>query len=90
MDSLVGMCTDIDCMNTLHKVSMDIFLAQVHGITDPTKVTGPSTTDATTPLLMDRLKLMFQTPPTPMPHLPPRDDGTPKGTPKGSFHPQNR
>ena len=84
---LMGMRANIDRMNTLHKVSTDIFLAQLHGIIDPTKVAGPSTTDATTPSPMDGLKLTFQTPPTPMPHLPPRDEGTPKGPPKGSFSP---
>ena len=84
---LMGIRADIDRMNMLHKASTDIFLAQLHGMTDPTKVTGPSTTDMTTPLPMDRLKLTFQTPPTPTPHLPPRDDGTSKGPPKGSFSP---
>ena len=49
----------------LHKASTDIFLAQLHGMTNPTKVAGPSTIDMTTPSPMDRLKLMFQTPPTP-------------------------
>ena len=43
---LMGICADVDCMNTLHKASMDIFLAQLHGMTDPTKVIGPSTIDA--------------------------------------------
>ena len=46
---LMGIRADVDRMNTLHKASTDIFLAQLHGMTDPTKVTGPSTTDATTP-----------------------------------------
>ena len=46
---LTGMRADINRMNTLHKVSTDIFLAQLHGINDPTKVAGPSTIDATTP-----------------------------------------
>jgi len=84
---LMVMRADIDRMNTLHKASMDILLAQLHGINDPTKVAGPSTIDTTTPLPMDGLKLTFQTPPTPMPHLPPRDEGTPQGPPKGSFSP---
>ena len=83
---LMGICADVDRMNTLHKASMDIFLAQLHGMTDPTKVAGPSTIDVTTPSPTDGLKLMFQTPPTPTPHLP-RDDGIPKGPPKGSFSP---
>ena len=87
VSELMGMCADIDRMNTLHKASMDIFLAQLHGINDPTKVTGPSTIDMTAPSPTDRLKLTFQMPPTPMPHLPPRDEGTPKGPPKGSFLP---
>ena len=85
VSELMGICTDVDRMNMLHKVSTDIFLAQLHGMTDPTKVAGPSTTDMTTPSPKDGLKLTFQTPPTPMPHLPPRDDGIPKGPPKGSF-----
>ena len=84
---LMGIRADIDRMNTLHKASTDIFLAQLHGMTNPTKVAGPSTIDTTTPSPTDGLKLMFQTPPTPMPHLPPRDDGIPKGPPKGSFSP---
>jgi hypothetical protein len=84
---LTGMCADIDRMNTLHKASTDIFLAQLHGINNPTKVAGPSTIDVTTPSPTDGLKLTFQTPPTPTPHLPPRDEGTPKGPPKGSFSP---
>ena len=84
---LMGICADVDRMNTLHKASTDIFLAQLHGMTDPTKVTGPSTIDTTTPSPTDGLKLTFQTPPTPTPHLPPRDDGIPKGPPKGSFSP---
>ena len=56
---LSGMRADVDRMNTLHKASTDIFLAQLHGIADPTKVAGPSTTDATTPSPSDRLKLTF-------------------------------
>ena len=52
---LMGIHADINHMNTLHKASMDIFLAQLHGMTDPTKVAGPSTTDATTPLPTDRV-----------------------------------
>ena len=84
---ITGMRAEIDRMNTLQKASTDVFLAQLHGISDPTKVAGPSTIDATTPLPTDGLKLTFQTPPTPTPHLPPRDEGTPKGPPKGSFSP---
>ena len=84
---LMGICADVDRMNMLHKASTDIFLAQLHGMTNPTKVTGPSTIDVTTPSPTDGLKLTFQTPPTPTPHLPPRDDGVPKGPPKGSFSP---
>ena len=87
VSELMGIHTDVDRMNMLHKVSMDIFLAQLHGMTDPTKVAGPSTIDVTTPSPTDGLKLTFQTPPTPTPHLPPRDDGIPKGPPKGSFSP---
>ena len=41
VSELTGMCTDIDRMNTLQKASTDIFLAQLHGMTDPTKVAGP-------------------------------------------------
>ena len=40
---LTGMRADIDHMNMLQKASMDIFLAQLHGMSDPTKVAGPST-----------------------------------------------
>ena len=53
VSELMGIHADVDCMNMLHKVSMDIFLAQLHGMTDPTKVAGPSTIDATTPLPTD-------------------------------------
>ena len=61
---LTGMRADIDRMNTLHKASTDIYLAQLHGINDPTKVAGPSTIDATTPSPTDGLKLTFRMPPT--------------------------
>ena len=84
---LMGIRADVNRMNMLHKASTNIFLAQLHGMTDPTKVAGPSTIDVTTPSPTDGLKLTFQTPPTPTPHLPPRDDGIPKGPPKGSFSP---
>jgi hypothetical protein len=72
---ITRMRVDINRMNTLQKASTNVFLAQLHGMNNPTKVAGPSTIDATTPSPTDRLKLTFQTP-TPMPHLPPRDEGT--------------
>ena len=62
---LSGMRADIDRLNTLQKASTDVFLAQLHGTADPTKVAGPSTT---TPSPAEGLKMTFQTPPTPMPH----------------------
>ena len=87
MSELTGMHANINCMNMLHKASTDIFLAQLHSIAEPTKAAGPSTTEETTPSPADGLKLTFQTPPMPMPHLPPRDEGTHKGPPKGHFLP---
>ena len=64
-------CADVNRMNMLHKASTDIVLAQLHGMTNPTKVAGPSTIDVTTPSPTDGLRLTFQMPPTPTPHLPP-------------------
>ena len=82
---ITGMHMEIDHMNMLQKASTDIFLTQLHGMNDPTKVAGPSTIDATTPSPTDGLKLTFQTPPTPMPHLPPKAHL--RDPPKGPFHP---
>ena len=86
---LTGMCADIDHMNTLHKPSTNIFLTQLHGIADPTKVTGPSTTDVMTPSPMDGLKLMLQTPLCQHPISHQEMKVHIRDPPEGSFHPQN-
>ena len=86
---LTGMCANINRMNTLHKASTDIFLAQLHGIAKPTKAAGPSTTDETTPSPADGLKLTFQTPPCQCPISHQEMKAHLRDPPKGPFCPLN-